>query len=230
MHAPAPPLAYTVQRFGREQEPVVVIDNFAGDLDALEQAGRRADYTEQQMYPGLRAPADRRYLEPQRDLLTRILEEVFDLVEAKVEACHYSIVSRPADALIAPQRIPHHDHSSAGVVALLHYMNGPESGGTAFYRQRRTGFETVTPHRLTAYRAALMADEAEHGVPPEGYIVGDTNRYEQIGAVEATRNRAILYRARTLHSGIIPQAPDPATAQSKGRMTINTFLVRKALA
>lgn len=228
MHATATTTPFAVERFGREREPVVVIDGFSGGIDALEAEGRAAEYAEQQMYPGLRAPADPAYLEPQLDLLMRILAEVFAIGEATVQTCHFSIVSRTPPALMAPQRIPHHDNTSPRVVALLHYTQGPETGGTAFFRQRRTGFETVTPNRLAIYKAALMADAAEHGPPPAGYIGGETECYDRIGAVEARRDRAVLYRARTLHSGLIPQAPDPARARSCGRMTINSFLVGKA--
>ncbi|WP_375291610.1 DUF6445 family protein [Qipengyuania sp.] len=229
MHAAAAPNRFTVERFGREREPVVVIDGFSGGIDALEAEGRRADYAEQRMYPGLRAPADPAYLETRLDFLIQILAEVFAIEQAIVQTCDFSIVSRTPDALMAPQRIPHYDHTSPAVVALLHYTQGPETGGTAFFRQRRTGFETVTPNRLEIYKAARMADAAEHGPPPAGYIGGETECYDRIGAVEARRDRAVLYRARTLHSGIIPQAPDPARARSCGRMTINSFLVGKAL-
>ncbi|MFN7159779.1 MAG: DUF6445 family protein, partial [Erythrobacter cryptus] len=121
-------------------------------------------------------------------------------------------------------RIPHHDHSDARRVAIMHYLGGPETGGTAFYRHRRTGFEAITPAREAAYAAGLAADAAEYGPPPPGYPGADSPAYEQIGMVEARPDRLALYRGCQLHSGVIPDpaalSPDPA----RGRLTINMFL------
>ena len=101
-------------------------------------------------------------------------------------------------------------------------------GGTAFYRHRRTGFETIRPERMPRFKAALVADEHEHGPFPARYYYDDDERYEMIGEVEARPDRVIIYRGRLLHSGHIPIAPDPLTALESGRLTINTFLVGNA--
>ena len=228
MHGSRPNPVVTIERFGAEREPIVVIDDFSGRIEELSALARAASYREEPMYPGLRTPADPGYLDPMLEILDEVSRRVFGLPAAKVAACDYSIVSRAPDALMPAQRIPHHDHTGPEVIALLHYMQGPETGGTAFYRQRRTGFETIRPERVTIYRDALMADEAEFGPPAPGYFSGDNERYDCIGAVDARPDRAVLYRGRTLHSGIIPQAPDPALAPATGRLTINTFLVGSA--
>lgn len=213
----------TVERIGREREPVVVIDDFTGQIDELATAGRAASYQLQANFPGLRSPADATYLEPVQPLLQSILARVFGVSQAVIEACDYSVVSIAPDALQTAQRIPHYDDPTGRVLALLHYTQGPESGGTSFYRHRRTGFETMSDARLPAYREALAADEREFGPIAPGYIAGDTERFECIHRVEARGDRAILYRGRTLHSGVIPRAPDPARAPATGRLTINTF-------
>ena len=215
----------TMERFGMEREPVVVIDGFSGRVGELSIAGRTADYRDEPMYPGVRSPADRSYLDPMLGVLDEISRRVFGIAGFTVEACDYSIVSRAPETLMPAQRIPHHDHTGPEVIALLHYTQGQETGGTAFYRQRRTGFETIQPERVQIYRDALMADEAEFGPPPPGYFAGDSERYECIGKIDARPDRAVLYRGWTLHSGVIPQMPDPAIATASGRLTINTFLV-----
>jgi hypothetical protein len=106
----------------------------------------------------------------------------------------------------------------------MHYLDGPESGGTAFYRHRRTGFEAITPAREAAYAAALAEDAREYGPPPPGYPMGDSAAYEQIGAVEARVDRLALYRGRQLHSGIIPDPAALSDDPARGRLTINMFL------
>src|SRR5690606_13917440 len=108
---------------------------------------------------------------------------------------------------------------------LLHFTGEAATGGTAFYRHCRTGFETIRPERVAPYAAALAEDEREHGPYPPRYFHGSDARYELIGEVEARPDRAIIYRGRLLHSGHVPVDPDPATARESGRLTINTFLV-----
>ena len=221
MHAPV----VTMERIGAEREPVVVIDNFSGRIAELAALARAAEFRPQAIYPGLRSTADPAYLAPMKSALDDVLGRVFGLIDARVEACDYSIVSVAPEALQIAQSIPHYDDPGPGVVALLHYTQGPETGGTAFYRHRRTGFESLRPARLADYAAALAEDDREFGPVSAGYIGGDTERFERIAAIEARPDRAILYRGRTLHSGVIPQTPDPASAAASGRLTINTFFV-----
>lgn len=215
----------TMVRIGAEREPVVVIDGFSSRIAALAETGRGAAYAPQPIYPGLRSPADPAYLTPMQPTLDAVLRRVFGLPAVRIEACDYSIVSLAPASLQAAQSIPHYDDPGPGVVALLHYTQGAETGGTAFYRHRRSGFESMRPERLTAYAEALAADEQALGPVAAGYVAGDTARFERIALFDARPDRAILYRGRTLHSGIIPKAPDPSAAVAAGRLTINTFFV-----
>ena len=204
---------------------MVVIDNFSGRIDELVRKGRSSAYAPVEGFPGIRAAADRTYLDPMLPMLGDIFGRAFGFRQGyRIEACDFSIVSVQVSRLSPGQSIPHHDDPGPGVLALLHYTQGPESGGTAFYRQRRTGFESVRPERLAAYEEALKLDDREFGAIPKSYVYGNSERYEMIGEIEAQPDRAIIYRGRTLHSGIIPIEPDPGRAVEAGRMTINTFL------
>lgn len=221
-----PDASITVERLGREGEPLVIIDNFTGQPERLRQMGIAAHYHPAGVdYPGIRALADPSYLDLRRELMMQVMARVFGLTRGvQCEIAAFSLVTLPPEQLSARQRIPHHDHSDAGRVAIMHYLGGPESGGTAFYRHRRTGFEAITPARETAYAAALAADEREFGPPPPGYPLGDSAAYEQIGAVEARPDRLALYRGRQLHSGIIPDPARLSDNPASGRLTINMFL------
>lgn len=108
---------------------------------------------------------------------------------------------------------------------MVHYLGDEASGGTAFYRHRRTGFEAIHAPCEAAFHAAVALDEAEFGLLPAAYFHSDDERYEQIGEVTARRDRLVIYRGRVLHSGVIPVPPDPATVLESGRLTVNTFLV-----
>ena len=104
---------------------------------------------------------------------------------------------------------------------MLHYLCEPMHGGTAFYRHRATGFETITRERLAAYMDSLQRELETNGPPPQ-YLTGSDSRFEQIEAVEARFNRVLLYRSQVLHSGSVNAAAlsdDPR----HGRLTANAF-------
>jgi hypothetical protein len=217
----------SVRRMGREGEPLVVIDGFSGDVEGLLAAGRAAQYQHAgASYPGIRSWADPSYLDRRRPLMFQIMQQIFGFGRGvRMDASTFSLVTL-AEADLAPRQcLPHYDHAGGEVVAVMHYLLGPESGGTAFYRHRRTGFETVTPPRERVYNAALTEDEREYGMPPPRYFHGDSDWFEMIDEVEARPDRLVLYRGRQLHSGVIP---DPAMLSSDpglGRLTINMFLI-----
>ena len=217
----------SMRRMGREGEPLVVIDGFSGMADELLAAGRAATYQPAgASYPGIRSWADPSYLDRQRPLMLQIMREVFGFARGvRLDASTFSLVTLAEEQLAPLQRIPHYDHASGEVVAIMHYLLGPESGGTAFYRHRRTGYETITPPREDAYNAALALDARTHGTPPPRYHHGDSDWFELIDEVEAQADRLVLYRGRQLHSGVIL---DPAALSADpqiGRLTINMFLV-----
>jgi hypothetical protein len=205
---------------------VVTIDDFSGRVPELVRAGRAAEYAPVHGYPGIRSPISPAYLTPRIPLLRQVFAECFDLPgRAEIDSCDFSIVSLAPDELTAGQRIPHYDAPEPGLIALLHFTEGADRGGTAFYRHRRTGFEAILPERVAAYSAAVAEDDREFGAPPMHYCYGSDERYEMIGEVEAKSDRAIIYRGRLLHSGHVPQPPIPATAIETGRLTVNTFIL-----
>ncbi len=216
----------TVHQFGREREPVVVIDAFSGMADELLAQGRAAGFQAAgASYPGIRAWAEPAYLDRRCGLMMQIMQRVFGFRRGvRLEMSTFSLVTLAESALSPLQRIPHYDHSSGELIAVMHYLLGPDSGGTAFYRHRRTDFETITDAREPAYNAALAADERAYDMPPPRYCHGDSERYEMIGEVEARPDRLVLYRGRLLHSGVIPDPAALSADPETGRMTINMFL------
>lgn len=243
--------AYHVKRLGREGEPVVILDHAVRDPGALVGALSGVGFTKNSpYYPGIRAPFSAGYLSEIMDTLTDVLTSEFDIqTGAKLVECNASIVTSPPDTLRPIQRLPHFDSHDGGRIALLHYLCGPRGdetdaarshGGTAFYRQRATGFETVTEARMAAYQAALQDSMAQHGLPEARYfgsdmpyhettVDADTDSFgfERTGLITARYNRLIIYRGRTLHSGYIPAEYDFNPDPREGRLTINTFLQAK---
>ena len=219
---------YTAQHFGHEREPVIVIDDFSGQLSGLVSAGRAAPYERAQGYPGIRSAIDpKSYVGhcARSSILAGSVKKEFGAAQIRFESCAFSIVTLQPDELSPDQRIPHFDEAKSNVVAFVHYLDTAPDCGTAFYRHRRTGFETVTPERLDAYFDARGEDNAEFGPPPAAYHTGSTARYERIGSVEAAPDRLIAYRGRQLHSGDIMVPPPLEDARAKGRLTVTGFLL-----
>ena len=215
-----------IVRQGAEQQPVIVIDHVLAEPEAWRALAGRLEYGQiGPHYPGLRAPVPQGAAEAMRDELEGVLASAFDLDPVPpVFECYFSLVTTAPEALAPIQRLPHVDGLEQARIAILIYLSGAEMGGTAFYRQRATGFETLGPERFPRFEAALRAGVAEHGLPPAGYISGDTPLYEKIASYEARPNRALIYRSRALHCAeIAPGATLTANAMD-GRLTVNSFL------
>ena len=221
----------TVHRIGQQREPVAVIEDFAPDPARLRAAAAIAHFEGAGAhYPGLRAAVPSSYLTEVRATLGPVFREVFGVTEAvSVLDVRFSIVTAPPAALWLEQRLPHVDALDTGRLALIHYL-GPgdeDSDGTAFYRHRSTGFETIDQGRSARYFAALNADLRRHGAPPPAYLHGDTPVFERIGHFAGRCNRALVYRGRLLHCGAIrPDAALPADPAA-GRLTITGFFAAR---
>ena len=213
-------------RFGREQAPLLVIENFIADPEALVQIASAQRFTEHARYfPGIRAQAPQQYREVFAAGLQGAIAEHFDLTgEISFSLCAFSLITTPADRLTVPQRIPHVDSLASSGLACIHYLFKRNLGGTAFYRHRKTGFEFVDEERNTAYLQSLNSEELRPENWGQGYINGDSVLFEQIARSEGIFNRLLVYRRNSLHSGCIAADFVPDANPATGRLSINGFL------
>ena len=215
----------TVYQIGSEREPVAVIENFAPDPDAIrDDAATRVFETGDNHYPGVKSPAPTCYLERQWAVLGPVFSEVFGIMgKVGVLDVSYALVTTEPATLGLEQRLPHVDALAPGRLALIHYLVPGGCDGTAFYRHRKTGFETVDHARSAAYYKSLNDDLRTQGPPPLAYLAENTPLFERIHRFDGQYNRALVYRSRVLHSGSIAAdrklSADPLT----GRLTITGF-------
>ncbi|WP_445190805.1 DUF6445 family protein [Sphingomonas sp. Tas61C01] len=215
--------AVTRQRIGSEGEPLVVIDGFAANPDSLRADAIAGSYDPAgHHYPGIRAALPDRYLRDQLPVIARALGREFGSYRRiHVVDARFSIVTTAPDALDVRQRLPHVDAYGRDRIALVHYLSASDRGGTAFFRHRATGFETIDEARAPIFFDALRREV--EAAPPAGYIVADTALFERTALIDACFNRALLYRSNVLHSGAIAAdavlSPDPAL----GRLTVTAF-------
>jgi len=224
-----PKLSISSGQVGPEREPVVFIDDVLRNPQALvEYACREVEFipawSDAGGYPGVRAPAPLNYVESMVQALTPILEHAFPLDGARLShaTCHLSLVTLRPDELTPMQRIPHVDTVDPWRIAILHYLCDETFGGTAFYRHRETGLQTIGQENEALYLQARDL-ELEHDPPPRGYLQGDSGCYQQTALVEARFNRVVIYRSRHLHCGRIPPGMTFSAEPAAGRLTANIF-------
>lgn len=214
------------RRIGEEQQPIAIIDDFAPDPDALRAFACRAGFgPAREHYPGIRAALPDLYLDDRQPLIATVLRGVFGCAtSARMLDASFSIVTRAPEELTLEQRLPHIDAVETGRIAMVHYLSPDSVDGTAFFRHRATGFETIDIARAAIYYPHLDAELRNGAIPDPSYVADSTGLFERIHLVEARYNRAVLYRSAALHSGAIRDATvlsaDPAT----GRLTITAFL------
>lgn len=212
---------------GHETLPLLVIDDFISDPDALVRHAAGRLFTERwRWFPGIRTRAPLAWRRLVVEQLGELLCEFFGLGRRSLSfsMCHYSLITTPADQLAMPQRIPHFDSLGSDGIASIHYLFRAPYGGTAFYRHRRTGFESVDESRRDAYFAALESELAGPDAPAAAYIDGDTALFEQVHAESGRFNRILFYRRNALHSGSIARTFVPDGNPLTGRLSINSFI------
>ena len=218
--------ALSAVRIGQEREPVIVLDDFAADAGSLRRAAREAGFGPAgEHYPGVRADLPPDYLDRQMPLIARALgRHLGKIHRLRVVDARFAMVTTPPDQLSLQQRLPHVDAHGGERIAMVHYLSD-HPHGTAFYRHRATGWETIGAERAPRYNAILTDELGRGDAPPAGYLTGDTALFERIHLAEPRMNRALLYRSHCLHSGDIPPAAELSADPEVGRLTVTGFFI-----
>lgn len=213
------------QTIGHEKTNIIrVADFFSQPADLIDAAAAQNFARINPHYPGIRAGVDPGLLD---GLCAAVAELVANHWQAPAQRWQgqawYSIVTAPKEQLTPIQRLPHFDGFDESQLAIMIYLNHTGHGGTAFYRQKHTGFETITEARFPTYKAQLETGVRATGLPPAQYVSDGAPHFEKITDFGAEYNSLILYPGTALHSGVIDnQLPLPADPR-QGRLTINGF-------
>ena len=222
-----PDIRIEKRTFGREAASLLVIDNFVAEPERLVKKAAMAQFTAGgRFYPGIRAKAPPSYEHFLATRLQPLLAEHFGFASSSLSLpmCHFSLVTTAAARLAPMQRIPHVDSLSREGFATIHYLFKGKLGGTAFYRHRATGYESLDEVRGPEYFRVLEAQSAGPDSPALNYINGDTALFEQIASADGVFNRMLVYRRNSLHSGAIDGAFVPDPNPRTGRLSINSFI------
>lgn len=221
----------TKHSFGREQIPLLIIDDFFENYRALiEQAGDGSQFIADQknFYPGKRKAIQAKYAEQICEHYLPLLNRHFGFEQARSArsiASAFAISDQPPQQLRPMQMLPHFDTTDTHQLAVVHYLCDVEHGGTAFYRHRTTSFEAITAERLVGYAKQLKKEAIANQLHLRPcYMQGSNSMFEQIMTVKAKMNRAIIYPSNALHSGNVDPAMGLSSLPSKGRLTIGSFI------
>jgi len=220
----------SLQRVGQVNEPVLIIDNVLSNAHSLIDFARdevefAPSWTPNGGYPGIRAPAPVDYANRLVRALGPMVNKAFSIENLKPKRadCYLSMVTLPPDRLAPLQCIPHIDIADPMRIAFLHYLCDDRFGGTAFFRHRATGLETISPTQEATYLTARDREMAAQQ-PAKAYVSDKTACYETVGFVPARFNRVVVYRSQLLHSGRIPDGMNFSSNPSEGRLTTNVFV------
>lgn len=225
-----PELSYKFYNVGRENTPLLVIDNFINDAHLLiEFCEKNINFNKvDSFYPGLRMTAPRMYIHAVNRYLAELLSNIFGLTQDKIAGgkALYSMVVTPPDQLEIKQCLPHIDSFLVGDLACVHYLCGKEKGGTSLYRHKKTGYEKITAEIIDRYHHAVL-EEGALDIARKSYMNGANDYFEPIAEIDAQFNRMIVYPSNVLHSGNIPPGFDFNPNPREGRLTLNSFIYCK---
>lgn len=212
--------------FGDERQPIMTIVDALPDPDQVIEIAARHRYAPHgPYYPGLRAPVSEAVAMPMVAPILDDLQKSFELKRPpRYRECFLSVVTVEPACLAPIQRLPHFDGTERERLAVLLYLDRKERGGTGFFRQRGTRFESVDDSRFDQYRQTLEAEVERAGLPEPSYIAGDTPLFEQVHRTAGMFNSMVVYRGNTLHCAALSRAFTPASDPARGRLTINLFL------
>jgi hypothetical protein len=216
------------QHAGHERQPVLIVDDYLADPEALvTYAANEARFAPSPaMYPGIVAGVPDAYSESLLNVLGPIIGDTFGVQvdTAYLTNCFFAIVTYPPEQLHYRQRLPHVDDYGDGVIAILHYLCDSTHRGTALYRHRATGYESLTKEKYQHLQTLVAQDIANSGPIAPQYMTADNPLFEQTAAFEAKFNRLIIYRGSILHSMIVDGNTKLDPNPRIGRLTINMFL------
>lgn len=218
---------FQIFQVGPEAEPMILVEHaLANPAAIVDHAASDGVYGPAgAAYPGIRRPAPDAYLANLYAAMAPLLKRTFAIPEEqrfRLDSS-FSMVTEPPANLRHYQRVPHIDRTGPYDLAMVHYLCGPEFGGTHFFAHRGTGFQRITAEREPIYNDRLNRELNEQ-VLPAGFPDEEHPLFERVATVQAAFNRLAIYRSSILHSPAIPRdahySPDPR----QGRLTLTSFL------
>ena len=218
-----------IYNVGAEKSQVLAVDNVFDEIELLNNHARnfaKFEHRKANLYPGVQAQMFGEFGQVFLNYAQSLIEIHYpDLATLKCNplAAFYSFVSSPAKQLSFRQTIPHYDHNSANSFAVMLYMAPGQFGGTGFFKQDGTLFETISSNRETEFLQSLKINRKKDTSDFQ-YCTGTGSGFTLIDSVNYQQNRMLIYPGNLLHSGLIHESRDVHDNVMHARLTANIFI------
>jgi len=217
-------------RVGLEEHPLLVIDDLFQIPEKLVEFAKNAEWKapKRGLYPGIIAEPPQQYLHEIAVNLKREMCAAFNFPsELGLSATgFFALTTHSLDDFDPWQRIPHFDQTDEDSIAMVHYLNTNQTGGTGFFRHTPSGFESVSENRHKEYVDDIEKWFAEGHDQLVEYAGPKTPNFEMIHIVPFKFNRALIYPSYVLHCALYDGTHVDANPET-GRLTLNSFWMPK---
>ena len=219
-----------IVKLGLEKTPIIIIDDFALDLDEIkENACNKAQFAPRNnsYYPGIQAKLPREYAITALQAIYKQLYSIYDIPRhliLKPQDLFYGLITTQEKDLSVPQQSPHFDTPRPFFFAAIHYLNDSTHGGTGMFHHKPTGFERINEQKIKQYFMSIDSNVDVTKKSPSQYIKNSNEQYELLDCIDYKANRLVLYPSNLLHSGIIAPETDISSCPKTGRLTANFFI------
>lgn len=215
-----------ILKVGEAQRPVLIVNNAFEGAEALVEYATQADFnppSAPSRYPGLNARLPDVYMSTLLPAFRTPIMGVFGApagINIRKSFGFLGLSIAHDETMPLEQKLPHADSLAPDSYASVHYLS-TGFGGTAFYRHRSTGLETLKPSQSHMFVTTRDAEAAN----PKGSNTETIMEYfEEIGRIDGAFNRLIIYPANLLHSACLPAGGKPlSTDPRQGRLSANGF-------
>ena len=217
-------------RVGHEEQPLLVIDDLLQNPQELVEYAKNANWKNPKagLYPGIIAEPPMQYLQEIALKLKAEMCVAFNFpAHLPLSATgFFALTTKSLDDFDPWQRIPHLDQTDADSVAMVHYLNPNQTGGTGFFRHIPSGYESVSQNRHSEYVDEINAWFATDSDKLTDYAGPNTPNFEMIHNVPFKFNRALIYPSYVLHCALYDGSQIDANPET-GRLTANSFWIPK---
>ncbi len=214
------------RRFGIEEQPILIIDDLMSNPQELVEFAINADWQAPQsgLYPGIIAEPPKQYLIEIATKLKPDFCRAFNFPSSKSLSAtgFFALTTKGLEDFGPWQRIPHFDQSDMDSLAMVHYLNPSQIGGTGFFMHTPSGYESINPRRQTSYNQEVQEWLDANPTALIDFAGKNTPNYELIFEVPFAFNRAVIYPSYVLHCALYNSKSQDDNPLS-GRLTLNSF-------
>ena len=221
---------FSIEYIGQDKTPVIIVDNYAENFDEIaDEIVKHSEFKPEEVsyYPGKRSaipkPIVVGYLKPLMEVFYRVYKFP-DLLKPNPIDNYFSLITTQPEELSAMQSWPHFDTPNPKFIAIIHYINKNEHGGTAFFKHNKSGLDRIDHQSMEIY--LKHADNYFNSLNTNTFQYCDEQHSEFTcyKKIAYKPNRLIIFPGQLLHSTLVNVATDINGDPATGRLTANFFV------